>query len=614
MKSNNPPKGKRKTPYEEKESSGESSAIKKKKFNSGEDFNIEEIRQRLSTIDSFIENKTFNITTFQEFINILDLVGIKFEYLDYFNLDEFSHLKNALQSIINEGKDSSEGTLKDLLNIDDDGYRTPSPSVKRIMPRTPETPMRRTKSESAKVVKGQFNTGGQRGRTEIGPQGEHVSSYTLFEELVYSSCEGFGRSEALKNLHNAFKSLGLNKEYLYEIETITEKFIDDIFDKNQRENVMNIIQLFNEDKVRSKLLESPDLSEFHEDIKNIDTVQDLEKVRNEFRQSNKSAIYNLLDEIMNVYLTKANKIMHASFPKESLPDNPKTGSEKESKNNLRYINQFIILTNNALISEEKDINLKNISKTKDIHSQLLNRKLINEENLNKILSKSITMGNLIFNSNLLEKITENTSNLLYYPRITPKVLLKEDSVKWRKIMKANKYNIGTKPRDNDLEKMYQVTARHIVLTFNAFKGFQYLDTPLPEELIERFIKNYVIKDHYVKDIKVQGWMRELIICEKIDSHENVIKRIIEKIGNKYDATSKLQKAINDPAITDYREIIEEAMESDAIMEVLYTLYINDAYANITNKMAKYASLEEKYCMQQQKAQGHKGNISIKSKF
>lgn len=43
---------------------------------------------------------------------------------------------------------------------------------------------------------GGASTSDDRGRAAVGPQVEHVSAYTLFEELIYSSLEGEGLSNA----------------------------------------------------------------------------------------------------------------------------------------------------------------------------------------------------------------------------------------------------------------------------------------------------------------------------------------------------------------------------------------------------------------------------------
>ena len=62
------------------------------------------------------------------------------------------------------------------------------------------------------------------------------------------------------------------------------------------------------------------------------------------------------------------------------------------------------------------------------------------------------------------------------------------------------------PRNNNVEILYHVVARHIVLIFNCFKGLQKLSADQQESIVYHFLE---------KVIESQGWKNEGINAQQL---------------------------------------------------------------------------------------------------
>ena len=65
--------------------------------------------------------------------------------------------------------------------------------------------------------------------------------------------------------------------------------------------------------------------------------------------------------------------------------------------------------------------------------------------------------------------------------------------------KNKKYKDGTKPRDNNLNTLYNVAAWHVVLVFHCFKGLQALNPDIQENIVGEFIKNVLSQQNWDKE-------------------------------------------------------------------------------------------------------------------
>ncbi len=66
-----------------------------------------------------------------------------------------------------------------------------------------------------------------------------------------------------------------------------------------------------------------------------------------------------------------------------------------------------------------------------------------------------------------------------------------------------KYNSGTLPRNNNPEIMYDVAGRHLVATFNAFRGLSRFGRENQEAIVDGFLEESVLKDSFLN--RNQGW-------------------------------------------------------------------------------------------------------------
>jgi hypothetical protein len=61
--------------------------------------------------------------------------------------------------------------------------------------------------------------------------------------------------------------------------------------------------------------------------------------------------------------------------------------------------------------------------------------------------------------------------------------------------KNPKYNQGTKPRNNDLEILYQLAGRHLVLAFNCFSGLGCFHEDYQKRITDDFLQNSVLEEN-----------------------------------------------------------------------------------------------------------------------
>jgi hypothetical protein len=367
----------------------------------------------------------------------------------------------------------------------------------------------------------------ERGRTMIGQQGEHVSAYTLYEELVLSILENTNTKHAADALQNGLSCLLLSEKAQFELQQIYQQGAEKIDQNISKEDRAHIIGTLSEcyTLTRDKTLidrfvqtvHTPETEQGMQDAKIVKKVliniqknqsdrSKIVKTRDAIRTANRVNLSKLVKEIVNSFLKGANKMHYVSFPLEGMPSNPHTGQEKTAKNSLRVLSEFLCdinesaqeLTNNPfskVTAKHKQELFNNFGiRVDDLHIDLKkpSEKLSKSEYARNITSSFI-------DEVVMNKIAEKINALFWHPRITN--LLDPVSEQWSQIFQKKRYNKGTIPRNNDVDILYHVTARHIVLIFNCFKGLQKLSADMQRNIVDVFLK-YVIE--------FQGWKDEEI--------------------------------------------------------------------------------------------------------
>ena len=104
------------------------------------------------------------------------------------------------------------------------------------------------------------------------------------------------------------------------------------------------------------------------------------------------------------------------------------------------------------------------------------------------------------------------AKLFYYPRVAEDKLIDGSSEEWKSIIEFKHYNKGALPRDNEVDKLYQVTARHVVLIFNCFRGLCKLGVRVQQAIVDNFLTDLIRK---------KGWQSEEIELE--DFNKGLVK-------------------------------------------------------------------------------------------
>lgn len=376
-----------------------------------------------------------------------------------------------------------------------------------------------------------------RGRTAVGPQVEHVSAYVLFEELVNSSVRGKKRSEATQAIVDSFKNLPLSTKAITEIagETSIEK-LQGFYDKDQRKE--------NYEKVRKVLTGE---GEF-------------EKYRQAIKRSNHSILSEIGGKVRDICLFGSNKMGYTSLPIElkggEKTENPNTGSEKQAKDNLKLLSNFIedveMIKSSAASLEQKQKDKGNEKKesilgNKELLTKLETRWGLSKESVEQLIGGGKNIDDFFTTSfdkedkstTIQEEIAKHIGELFYYERIEPDKLFDKDDEEWKKIA-AKKYNKGTEPRDNNPEIMYQLAGRHLVLIMNCFKGLQQFNEDNKEQLMNKFLKQSLLKDGKWQEQEVDGKKLDLETVK-----EKVLDKSILNFGQNTYCTKDSEKGKNE---------------------------------------------------------------------
>lgn len=279
-----------------------------------------------------------------------------------------------------------------------------------------------------------------------------------------SACEGETREVGLKKLKYNFSCLDLTQSTLDEIQEIEEKGLEDAIKESIPKPVRKeMTSIMRKTKKSEKMGE--DNIPFDED--------NIRRVKESIKMRNRELMSPLVTKMLNICLPHTNKINNVTFPTHPEQPNPNTGKESSAKNHLRTISD--------------DIEEKGLSRVK---------------------------------KKFVDKIVQHMLELFYYPRIDN--VIKPNSAKWERIRRKRGYNKGTQPRNNNPEILFQVTARHIVLVFNCFKGLSKLDPDIQDSIVKNFLKGIIEKQGWEKEGITLGVLK-LGIAEYTDRKEFKMK-------------------------------------------------------------------------------------------
>jgi hypothetical protein len=363
------------------------------------------------------------------------------------------------------------------------------------------------KSRAKVSLGGGTRVSADRGRTLIGPQGEHVSAYCLYEELAYMSCEGLSREAAIVAIRENFGKISLGKKGLKELEELAGSLSDEemssIISREERKKLTRNLRGANYlCEIKQELIEvakmlTIDKREFLiKGLERIDKV-DVSKVKEALKLGNNAKLSAVVSEMLDVCIWGANKLEYVSFPIEGLGENPNTGEEKKAKDGLRLLSDF--LEKNEDVLEDKK-SIAKLNKVWGISGEML-----------EAVSASSSLDELLSDEKFIQ-ISDYMAKLFYYPRVAEDKLIDGSSEEWKSIIEFKHYNKGALPRDNEVDKLYQVTARHVVLIFNCFRGLCKLGVRVQQAIVDNFLTDLIRK---------KGWQSEEIELE--DFNKGLVK-------------------------------------------------------------------------------------------
>ncbi len=384
--------------------------------------------------------------------------------------------------------------------------------------------------------------------TAMGAQGEHVSAYSLYVELVLSILESTNAKHFSKNLIPGLKCIGIG-EFLDEKKEKKEK-------QGKGEKLQGLIeelQAVKEENI-SKDERQYIINIFERHLKNCqedDTEREkcekvLDRNINAIRHSNRANLVAVIEKIILVVLENTNIMRYVSFPRQGGEETPSRG-ERTAKNDLRVLNDFLlelagrfdearaVLEQHASSLSHREIkggfgyagySFAVIDKKSS--GKLSKEEEKSEESECKKISKEVITEIISDEQKFINQIADKMNLLFWYPMIPEEKLIKPEN--WKEKAKQYNYSKNAQFRTNKLEILYQVAARHIVLIFNCYKGLVYLPENIQEEIVDQFL-GYILAVNENKN-RGQGWSNhsDWLEEEEIEKKQK-LKDGIERFAN-----------------------------------------------------------------------------------
>jgi hypothetical protein len=375
------------------------------------------------------------------------------------------------------------------------------------------------KSRAKVSLGGGTRVSADRGRTVIGPQGEHVSAYCLYEELAYISCEGLSREEAIVAIRENFGKISLGKKGLKELEelacSLSDEEMSSIISREDRKKLTRNLRGSNylceaKDELGdiAKTLPSDKQDIIVNGLERIEHIEYIDKIKEAIKLSNRAILSDVISGMLDICIWGSNKLEYVSFPEEGLGKNPNTGEEKKAKDGLRLLSDFL--------EDVSDVLCGKVEKTEE--DSLFNKKTkqklakewgITKERIGELLSGKIQLDDILDNE-AFGNISNYMGKLFYYPRVAEDKLIDGSSEEWGSIIESKHYNKGALPRDNAVDKLYQVTARHVVLIFNCFRGLCKLSVRTQQAIVDSFLNDLIEKEGWKeKGVELESFRENL---------------------------------------------------------------------------------------------------------
>ncbi len=365
------------------------------------------------------------------------------------------------------------------------------------------------KAEKSTGPKARFSLGskmatpGDRGRTAAGPQVEHALAYVAYESIAKKAIAGQKISEAAGKMMEAFSSFPISFDAMLEMENKMGEIAQEALRFRTTKRSLKA-----QKEANPNFLPEADYNASHDAL--------IIAARVEYAK--------MISSAMDVCLLGANKMPNVSYPTEGVDPNPNTGKEKEAKNNLLLLSNFL---GRAAKAEER-IDLLGDSK---FLKKLEEKWGISEEQVNSIFDESEAedfdledqLSEIILPT-VQAQLTQHMSELFYYPSLQTThhytingiagnwAVSKEE---WCDVMKIDpeteqrirgktpRYNKGTLPRGNDLDEMVktvgqaQVGFAHMLPELALFGDEKY------KEIMDGFLANSVINNS--RENGGKGW-------------------------------------------------------------------------------------------------------------
>ncbi|MDX2083647.1 MAG: hypothetical protein SFV53_06655 [Rickettsiales bacterium] len=408
-------------------------------------------------------------------------------------------------------------------------------------------------TESGGRVKARFSLGsktvtfGDRGRTVAGPQVEHALAYVVYESIAKEAIAGQKISKAAEKITEAFSSFSISDKAMSEMNLRLNELSKKAMEFRTTKRFLKVQKETNPNFLSEKY-----------DI-----------IHESLIRSARAKYAEMISSAMDICLLGANKMPNVSYPTEGVAPNPNTGKEKEAKNNLLLLTNFLKRALEASRSAGKRSELLDDSK---FLKKLEKKWGIKEQQINSIFSgleeKDFDLSDKLVEiilPQVQEQITQHMGELFYYPSLKKTYPYTINKVKgdwavskeeWCDVMKINpeteeriksktpKYNKDTLPRSNDLEEMIktvgqaQIGFAHMLPDLVLFGKKSYRD------IMDRFLNNSVIENS--RENGNMGWSE--IIKTKSGESEGLVQwlsRNIQERVSKIDYENPLNSCSND---------------------------------------------------------------------
>lgn len=397
-------------------------------------------------------------------------------------------------------------------------------------------------------------------------QGEHVSAYVLYEELILSILQDTNAKGMINSLKEGVSCIasGFDEEQEKKLRESQGKFFEVV-----GSNVPRKKRQFIADAIKSHCKKNKELAA------NLGGYEAIKKENDDaVRNSNRANLIEVIEQIVEVVLRASNKMQYVSFPKQGGLATP-SRDEKTLKNDLRALNDYLFKlyrhedvidhTTKEVVNDavNSDADFSNTLKRRKVergykyagYSFASQKKQKKQDLVNTIEEVILSIQD---RNTFIKEVADKIKLLFWYPMVDDDFLIEPSQ--WEEEAHKCHYNVGTQFRDNDLETLYYVAARHIVLIFNCYKGLTYLPEEMQEAIVDKFLEYVLDKPSLGKSGDYgQGWCQHPDFKSK--NHDDIMGRLKEGI-NEY---ASLNYAVGKFRMREQHEL-EDDTEDDLSME------------------------------------------------